>query len=172
MAEGRLESALARVNVDNYFLNGERTENILKRMERQGYIVKIRERDGGGEETVDYMVGPRGKAEIGERGVASMARRVYAKKDAERDELDRKLVRSLGDVVLDKKPGEGAEDAEAGDAQQETGQEQDERPEGRGRGKGGRRQSKRTSARRNQAAREAVDEEAQDDDEGEEDEDE
>ena len=172
MAEGRLESALARVNADNYFLSGERTENILKRMERQGYIVKIRERDGGGEETVDYMVGPRGKAEIGERGVASMARRVYAKKDAERDELERKLVRSLGDVVLDKKPGEGAEEADAGDAQQETGQEQDEIPGGRRRGRGGRRQSKRTSGRRNQAAREAIDEEAEDDGEGEEEEDE
>ncbi|KAL8789919.1 MAG: hypothetical protein Q9195_006580 [Heterodermia aff. obscurata] len=110
MPEGRLESALARVNADSYFLNGERTENILKKMERQGYIVKIRERDGGGEESVDYTVGPRGKAEIGERGIADMARRVYAKKDAERDELERKLVRSLGEVVLERKPSEGVEE--------------------------------------------------------------
>ena len=173
MAEGRLESALARVNADNYFLNGERTENILKRMERQGYIVKIRERDGGGEETVDYMVGPRGKAEIGERGVAGMARRVYAKKDAEKDELERKLVRSLGDVVLEKKTSARVENGEAGDAQRETGQEQDEGNggRGRGRGKGGRRQSKRTSGRRSQVSRGAAEEEA-DDDEDEEDEDE
>ena len=172
MAEGRLESALARVNADNYFLNGERTENILKKMERQGYIVKIRERDGGGEETVDYMVGPRGKAEIGERGVAGMARRVYAKKDAERDELERKLVRSLGEVVLEKRTQERVEEAEAGDAHPETGQEQDGRPGGRDRGKGGRRQSKRTSGRRGQAAREAAEEEAVDEDEDEEEEDE
>ena len=119
MAEGKLESALARVNADNYFLNGERTENILKRMERQGYIIKIRERDGGGEETVDYMVGPRGKAEIGERGVAAMARRVYAKKDAERDELERKLVRSLGEVVLEKNRGERVEEGEAENNEEE-----------------------------------------------------
>ena len=122
MAEGKLESALARVNADNYFLNGERTENILKRMERQGYIIKIRERDGGGEETVDYMVGPRGKAEIGERGVAAMARRVYAKKDAERDELERKLVRSLGEVVLEKNRSERVEEGEAGNNDEEEEQ--------------------------------------------------
>ena len=122
MAEGKLESALARVNPDNYFLNGERTENILKRMERQGYIIKIRERDGGGEETVDYMVGPRGKAEIGERGVAAMARRVYAKKDAERDELERKLVRSLGEVVLEKNRSERVEEGEAGNNDEEEEQ--------------------------------------------------
>lgn len=172
MAEGRLESALARVNADNYFLNGERTENILKKMERQGYIVKVRERDGVGEETVDYMVGPRGKAEIGERGVAGMARRVYAKKDAERDELERKLVRSLGEVVLEKKPSERVAEGEAGDGQPETGQEQGAKTGGRGRGEGGKRQSKRTSGQRGKAVREAVDEEAEDDDEDQEEEDE
>ena len=162
MPEGRLESALARVNADNYFLNGERTESILKTMERQGYIVKIRERDGGGEETVDYMVGPRGKAEIGERGIAGMARRVYAKKDAERDELERKLVRSLGEVVLEKKPSERVAEGEAEDGQREIGQEQGERTGGRGRGKG---QSKRTSGRRGQAVRAAEDDDDHEEDE-------
>lgn len=163
MAEGRLEAALGRVNADNHFLNGERTENILKRMERQGYIVKIRERDGGGEESVDFMVGPRGKAEIGERGVAGMARRVYGKKDAEKDELERKLVRSLGEVVLEKKPARREEEVEI-----EEGEPEDARGGGvRGGRKAGRRQSKRTSGR-GRAAREVVEEEAADDDEEEE----
>ena len=166
MAEGRLEAALGRVNADNHFLNGERTENILKRMERQGYIVKIRERDGGGEESVDFMVGPRAKAEIGEKGVAGMARRVYGKKDAEKDELERKLVRSLGEVVLEKKPARREEEVEVEEVEPE-----DARGGGaRGGRKASRRQSKRTSGR-GRAAREVVEEESADDDE-EEDEDE
>ena len=158
MAEGRLEAALGRVNADNHFLNGERTENILKRMEKQGYIVKIRERDGGGEESVDFMVGPRGKAEIGERGVAGMARRVYGKKDAEKDELERKLVRSLGEVVLEKKPARREEAVEV-----EEGEPEDARGGGARGGRKARRQSKRTSGR-GRAAREVVEEEAADDD--------
>lgn len=98
--EARLERHLKRMNADDYVLNGEKTEKVLKRMEREGYIVKVRERDGGGEESVDYIIGPRGKAEVGERGVADMVRKVYGKKDVEADELEKKLVRSLGDVVI------------------------------------------------------------------------
>ncbi|MCJ1426482.1 hypothetical protein MMC29_004385 [Sticta canariensis] len=103
IAESRLERHLKRMNADNYVLNGEKTEKVLKRMEREGYIVKVRERDGGGEESVDYVVGPRGKAEVGERGVAGVVRKVYGKKDVEADELEKKLVRSLGEVALEKK---------------------------------------------------------------------
>ena len=166
MAEGRLETALQRMNADNYFLNGERTENILKRMERQGYIVKIRERDGGGEESIDYIVGPRGKVEIGEGGVAGMVRRVYGKKDAEKDELEKRLVRSLGDVILEKRPRPAVEDEEEG-----VGPAEDN-GEGASRSRGGsRRQSKRASGQRGRAAREAVEDEAEDDDQDEDDED-
>ena len=157
------------MNADNYFLNGERTENILKRMERQGYIVKIRERDGGGEESVDYIVGPRGKAEIGDKGVAGMVRRVYSKKDAEKDELERRLVRSLGEVVLEKKSRPSVEETEAADHEPDHNAAEEAR-DGR---RGSRRQSKRASGRGGRAAREMVEEEveAEDDDE-EEDEDE
>lgn len=100
--ESRLERHLKRMNADNYVL-GEKTEKILKRLEREQYIVRVRERDGGGEESVEFVVGPRGKVEVGERGVAGVVRRVYGKRDAEADELERKLVRSLGEIVLVKK---------------------------------------------------------------------
>ena len=62
ISENFLERDLEKLNASNYVLNGEKTENVLKRMERQGYIVKVRERDGGGEESVDYVVGKRGKS--------------------------------------------------------------------------------------------------------------
>ena len=103
MSESRLEKHLKRMNADNYVLAGEKTEKVLKRMEKENYIIKVRERDGGGEESVEYVVGPRGKVEVGERGVAGLVRGVYGKKDAEADELERRLARSLGDVVIDEK---------------------------------------------------------------------
>ena len=115
ISESRLEKHLKRMNADNYALAGEKTEKVLKRMEKENYIVKVRERDGGGEENVDYVIGPRGKVEVGERGVAGLVRRVYDKKDAEADELERRLVRSLGDVVIGKRSrivGEGEGDIE------------------------------------------------------------
>ena len=167
MAEGRLETALQRMNADTYFLSGERTENILKKMERQGYIVKVRERDGGGEESVDYIVGPRGKAEIGEKGVAGMVRRVYGKKDAEKDELEKRLVRSLGDVVLEKRPRPAVEEEEDVGPVEDNGE-----GTSRSNGRGSRRQSKRASGQRGRAAREAIEDEAEDDDDNEDDEDE
>lgn len=102
------------MNADDYVLGGEKTEKVLKRMEREGYIVKVCERDGGGEESIDYVVGPRGKAEVGEIGVAGVVRTVYGKRDVEADELERKLVRSLGDVVIDKKRRKAVEEGEDG----------------------------------------------------------
>ena len=124
ISESRLEKHLKRLNADNYVLAGEKTEKVLKRMEKENYIIKVRERDGGGEESVEYVVGPRGKVEVGERGVAGLVRNVYGKKDAEGDELERRLVRSLGDVVIEKK--KRRPDEEGGDVEAEQEVEGDE----------------------------------------------
>ena len=105
LAEGRLMRHLARMNIEDYWTSGEKIDTVLKRMERQNYIIKVRERDGGGEEAVDYVVGPRGKVEVGEKGAAGLVRGVYcggAANDVSKDEVDRRLVRSLGDAVLQK----------------------------------------------------------------------
>lgn len=150
------------MNADNHVLNGEKTENVLKKMERQGYIVKVRERDGGGEESVDYVVGPRGKAEVGERGVAGLTRKVYGRKGMKEDELERRLVRSLGDVVIEKRPVRDEEGDLDGEA--DGGEEEEEERGGRG---GGRKETRR-SGRREMIADEAPDDDDQDDDEEEE----
>ena len=137
------------MNADNYVLNGEKTEKVLKRMEREGYVVKVRERDGGGEESIDYVVGPRGKAEIGERGVAGVVRKVYGKKAAEAAELEKKLVRSLGEVALDQE----SRVTVAADGEEGEDNVAENRARG-GRGKG------ESSARINQRSRgEAMDDE-------------
>jgi len=65
----------------------------MKKMVNQGYLVRNKSSDDTGE-TVDWMVGPRGKVEIGNRGVQGLVYEVYGE-DAPED-LDRKLQRSLG----------------------------------------------------------------------------
>ena len=171
ISEPRLEKHLKRMNADNYVLHGEKTEKVLKRMEREQYIVKVRERDGGGEETVDYVVGPRGKVEVGERGIAGLVKRVYNKKDAETDELERRLVRSLGDVVIEKKGTVNNEQAEDVEQEPEPEPEQSTRRNGRrGSKKQTRRSSGRTRRTRDREEEEAEEEEEEEGDDAEEEE--
>ena len=190
ISESRLEKHLRRMNADNYVLAGEKTEKVLKRMERENYIVKVRERDGGGEESVEYVIGPRGKVEVGEKGVAGLVRSVYGKKDAEADELERRLVRSLGDVVIEKKNrrvgGEEEEDLEGeeedeGDEVVAGAQEaEEEEPQQQVNGRRGRKKqtprqtpkhTRRSSGRNKKRARDEEEDE-EDEDEGDEEEEE
>lgn len=84
-----LERYLKRANENSYILNRKKTDREFKRMERDGYIIKVCERDGSGEESIDYVVGPRGKAEVEERGVTGVVWKVYGMNDAEAAELER-----------------------------------------------------------------------------------
>lgn len=102
LQESKLDRYLRRFNVDEYtpFAGSvigsewDKMEKLLKRMEKDRYIVKIRDTSGG-EETVDYVVGPRGKVEVGDQGVAGLVRTVFGE-DEDADELERRLERSLG----------------------------------------------------------------------------
>ena len=191
ISESRLEKHLKRMNADNYVLAGEKTEKVLKRMERESYIVKVRERDMGGEESVEYVIGSRGKVEVGERGVAGLVKAVYGKKDAEADELERRLVRSLGDVVLEKKKNSvdgvngdieeeenEADEARAGaqESEEEDEQEQEQRRRPASGRKGSKKQTakqtRRFSGRNKKRANQEEEEEEDDSDEGAEDDDE
>lgn len=176
------------MNAGDYVL-GEKTEKgALARMQREGYIVKVRER-GEGEDTVDYHIGPRGKAEVGELGVAGLVREVYGSRGG--DEVERRLVRSLGDVVIEKKAARAIDGEEGGDGEEEV--ETAEREVNAAHPESERRQTRRSSGRRRgrrddeddegdeEEAEdedsvegeddEGVDEEEGDDDEGEEEED-
>lgn len=158
-SENYLERIMKKVNADNYIL-GDKMERMLKRMEKEGYIVKVKEREAGGEETVDWVVGPRGKVEIGEQGVAGCVKSVFAKKDSELEELEARLEKSLGSGTFKKKEGDRAK---TDNERQETnelvgGGERAQRPVS---GRGGRR-------RRPQE----VDEDDEDKEDGEDDDDE
>ena len=122
IGEGKLERYLKRFNADEYVLSGEKTENVLKRMERQGYIVKIKDREPGGEEIVDWVVGPRGKVEIGEKGAAGLVKTVYGKRDTELEELENRLEKSLGAGTFRRKTKTAGEEGD--------GEENDEESEG------------------------------------------
>lgn len=65
----------------------------MGKMQRQGYIVKTVDRTGD-EETIDWRVGPRGKAEIGNRGIQGLVKEVYG--DDAPENLEKRLQRSLG----------------------------------------------------------------------------
>ena len=112
-SESFLETCLRRVNADNFLL-GDKTDKILKRMEREGYIVKIREREAGGEETVEWVVGPRGRVEVGEEGVAGLVRGVFGKEAG----LESRLERSLGSGTF-KKESEDIDTAREGRPEEE-----------------------------------------------------
>ncbi|KAH0285182.1 MAGE-domain-containing protein, partial [Aureobasidium sp. EXF-3399] len=103
LPDGKMERYLKRVDVEEAaaqnsvnILNsgGDKTEKLLKRMEKDGYVIKVRD-NSTGEEVVEWMVGPRGKTEVGDSGVRGMVNQVYGEV-ADPAELARALERSLG----------------------------------------------------------------------------
>ncbi|KAF2816980.1 MAGE-domain-containing protein [Mytilinidion resinicola] len=92
LPEAKLDRHLKRLNADQS-TPIDKTDKVLARMGKDGYIIKVKENQGG-EETIDYVVGPRGKAEVGAEGVAAFVKRVYGE-EAD-DSLHQRLARSLG----------------------------------------------------------------------------
>ena len=91
LSEGKLDRFLRRMNADRV-TPVDATDKVLARMAREGYIVKVKETQGG-DELVDYMVGPRGKVEVGKEGAANLVRAVHG---GSSDDLEQRLKRSLG----------------------------------------------------------------------------
>jgi hypothetical protein len=115
----------------------ERTDKLLVRLCKDGYLVKTREMDGG-EEIIEYLLGPRGKIEVGSGAVADMARVVYGREGGVRgdmsefekeeiEDFEGRLGRSLG-IAPRIGPAEGNGDVNAnGDGHgHENGDEESE----------------------------------------------
>ncbi|KAL4941703.1 hypothetical protein BDV06DRAFT_212414 [Aspergillus oleicola] len=106
LQEQKLERYLSRVNAETY-TPIDRTDRFLQRLCKEGYLVRNRQMDGG-DEIVEYMVGPRGKVEVGARGVAGLVREVYGRQGVNEDDdltlgererakdFEFRLARSLG----------------------------------------------------------------------------
>jgi hypothetical protein len=95
LSDQKLNRHLTRLNADQN-VSAEKTEAVLKRMEKQNYVVKRVDRPPvgqDGEHSITWHIGPRAKDEIGLDGVMGMTREVYG--DTE-PELEKKLRASLG----------------------------------------------------------------------------
>jgi len=91
LPDAALDRFLRRANADQ-MTPVDRTEKLLQRMIKDGYVTKVKD-SSSGEEKVDYIVGPRGKVEVGEDGVAQFVKNVWGNDDA--DNLQMQIERSL-----------------------------------------------------------------------------
>lgn len=92
LADAKLQRYLHRMNASvNTPL--DKTEIILAKMIKQGYIERKRE-NSGGDESIEWIAGPRGKIEIGFLGVEGLVKEVYAGSDT--TSLEDRIATSLG----------------------------------------------------------------------------
>ena len=91
LPSSKLERYLGRANADESTPVAS-TDKLIQRLCKEGYIVKVKDTSAD-EEMIDYIVGPRGRVEVGEQGVAGLVKAVYGKGADE--ELDKRLQRSL-----------------------------------------------------------------------------
>lgn len=95
LSDQKLQRYLTRLNADRN-VGSEKTEAILKKMEKQGYVVRKVDRPPigqDGENQISWHVGPRSKEEIGLDGVMGLTREVYG---GSNEDLEKKLHASLG----------------------------------------------------------------------------
>ena len=109
MTEGKLDRALRRMNADQTTPVGSK-DKTLAAMVKDGYLVRVREAAAGQDETVEYIVGPRGKVEVGREGVARLVRAMYGDSE-DHDELEKRIQRMLD--VADANRGVGVGVGEA-----------------------------------------------------------
>ncbi|KAF3206331.1 hypothetical protein TWF106_000716 [Orbilia oligospora] len=123
-----------RIPVEGNRENGK-MENIMGKLIREGYLVKLKDEVvPGQEQTYTYVVGPRGKLEVGREGATRFVKKIYEGVDGEVDEaFERKINRALGkEEGQNGGKGGGEEVEEAGG----SGRRNEGRTRGGGSGKG------------------------------------
>jgi hypothetical protein len=126
IAEGKLDRALRRMNADQLTPLGTKDKTITQ-MIKDGYIVRVKDTSSG-EETVEYIVGPRGKVEVGRDGVANFVRMMYGEGGGEIEDLERRIDRTLNVAEAFNSTGAPPEPAAAGS--QGAGRKRGRRREG------------------------------------------
>lgn len=98
LSEPMLKRYLTRLNAETNTFNGNKTEDTLAKLQRQGYLVKNIDREakasGEAENATTWYVGPRGKVEAGDETVAGLIRAVWGS-GSQSNDLESKLKASL-----------------------------------------------------------------------------
>ncbi|KAI0431773.1 MAGE protein [Xylaria sp. FL1042] len=92
LSDMKLRRYLTRLNASQN-LTMDKTDNVLQKLIRQGYLDKIVERVEGDEDAVTWCVGPRGKVEVSPHSIAQVVSEVWGDPP---DDFDKKLEKSLG----------------------------------------------------------------------------
>ncbi|RYO94408.1 hypothetical protein DL764_007842 [Monosporascus ibericus] len=106
LSDMKLKRHLGRMNA-NQNLPMDKTDNVLQKLVRQGYLDKVVDKSDGDEDTVTWCVGPRGKVEVPPQSIAAFATEVWGEPP---DDFNKKLQKSLG---LQDTPQAHAEDGRA-----------------------------------------------------------
>jgi hypothetical protein len=117
LSDPKLRRYLHRLNAEAYLLT-DPTEEVLKRMQSQGYVIRQVQRDAasqlqGGTENVVWYVGPRGHEEVGMDGASGLAREVWGQQEGEgeAEELEKRIGASFGVVRVPVQNGGGEPEA-------------------------------------------------------------
>ncbi|KAF2210892.1 hypothetical protein CERZMDRAFT_113044 [Cercospora zeae-maydis SCOH1-5] len=132
LPDTKMERYLRKLGIDDRttLAGYEKNEQLMRRLEKDGYLYKLKESTGTGEDDTYFVVGPRGRSEVGEDGVRGLARMIMPpQNDEEEEDLDKKVMRSLG--ISDKPAGQTqqAEAASKKPRQQRSAAPQDESEE-------------------------------------------
>ncbi|KAJ8125668.1 hypothetical protein O1611_g7970 [Lasiodiplodia mahajangana] len=92
LSDMKLRRYLTRLNASQN-LPMDKTDHILQKLIRQGYLDKVVERVEGDEDSITWCVGPRGKVEVSPQSIARVVSEIWGDPP---DDLDKKLEKSLG----------------------------------------------------------------------------
>lgn len=108
ITEQKLKRYLNRLNADSK-LGAEKTDDVLTKMEKSGYVAKrVENISADQDKNISWLVGPRGKQEVGPEGVAGMIREVFG---GTTPRLEKQLTASLGTKPREE-PREAQQDGE------------------------------------------------------------
>jgi melanoma-associated antigen len=92
LSDMKLRRYLTRLNASQN-LPMDKTDNVLQKLIRQGYLDKIVERVEGDEDAITWCVGPRGRVEVSPQSIAQVVSEIWGDPP---DDFGTKLEKSLG----------------------------------------------------------------------------
>ncbi|KAI1472275.1 MAGE-domain-containing protein [Daldinia caldariorum] len=92
LSDTKLRRYLTRLNASQN-LPMDRTDNVLQKIVKQGYVDKVVEKSDGDEDAVTWCIGSRGRVEVPPESIAAVITEVWGELP---DDFHKKLHRSLG----------------------------------------------------------------------------